>query len=243
MKAQSDCSKAYAHMKYALSYSESALETNNIEHTKHFAERSKAAFIQAQSSLNNCPCDSVEDMVNDAISYLSKVNSTKALKEAFYYTNKGQKLANATIAQLDNCTESVKGFAPDISIEVDNTIEELASIEAVQNDLLEQQESLKLKQTELKQRLANKKQQELTIKKEELINKLEVTVNANVITFNNALDACDCQKEVLKTTFKKEKLHKQSLVEIKTLGIDIIKELTANYLKQLNDCKDNQSTN
>ena len=180
ISAQSDCSKAYAYMVYALSYSESALESNDIEHVKHFSERSKMAFGKAQSSLSSCPCDSVEDMVNDAITYLSKVKNARTIKESYYYSNKGQKLADATISQLDNCTESVKGFLPDVSVEIDSAIDELASIEAVQNDLLQQQEALKQKQAELKQRLVEKKEQELVMKRKELISKFEITLNTNV---------------------------------------------------------------
>ncbi|WP_282043444.1 hypothetical protein [Winogradskyella flava] len=235
--AQSDCSTAYAHIVYALSHSESALEANNITHAKHFAERAKEAFIKVQTSLNDCDCDEVDDTVYDAIQYLSKAKKSTTLEDAYYYANKGKKLADATIAQLDICTLGIDApIMESTDVESSEATNELASIEAAQNQLLQQQQELERKQAELQQKLTEKKQEELRLQKEELIAKLESTLTQNVTTFNNALQACDCDNKVLNASIEKDKLQAKSLEAIKGSMIGLIKNLTSNYMKQLADC-------
>ncbi|WP_178989020.1 hypothetical protein [Winogradskyella schleiferi] len=235
--AQSDCSTAYAHIVYALSHSESALEANNVTHAKHFAKRAKEAFIKVQKSISDCECDTVDDTVYDAINYLSKAKNSTTLEDAYYYAHKGKKLANATIAQLDDCTIAAETpIVEAIVMETLDATDEQASLDASQNQLLQRQQELERQQAELQVKIAEKQNEELLLQKEHLIAKLESLVTQNVDTFNNALEACDCSTETLKATVEKEQLKAKSIHEIKGSVIGLIKSLTSNYMKQLADC-------
>jgi hypothetical protein len=240
LSAQSNCSEANSYIVYALSHSESALNANNVTHAKHFAERSREAFLLVQKSLKNCQCDEVDDLVYDAIDYLAKAEKAEKLDDAYYYAHKGKQFAEATIEKLNICTvttdEEVIIANADVITVTDNTADDLMSIEAQQDQLEQQQRELKLKQLELQQQLAEKKSQELNLKKEALIEKLELTVSTNIETFNSALKACDCEKETLNANLQKKELQSKSINDIKGSAITILKELTSNYMQQLADC-------
>ncbi|EDP70543.1 hypothetical protein FBALC1_07288 [Flavobacteriales bacterium ALC-1] len=249
LSAQSDCSGAYSNIVYALSHTESALDANNVTHAKHFSERAREAFERVQDALKKCDCDEVDDLVYDAINYLAKSKTAEKLDDAYYYANKGKKLAEATIEKLDICTSD----SIDTVVNNENTVNtettaidetgELSSIEDEKNQLEQQQLELERRQVELKQRIAQKKKEELDLKKEELILKMELTVANNVNTFNAALKACECDEETLKVSLEKGKLKSKSLNDIKASVVDVIKELTSNYIKQLVDCDNDDDDN
>lgn len=243
LAAQANCSEAYSNIVYALSHADSALEANNVTHAKHFAERSKEAFERVQVSLQNCDCEGVDDLVYDAINYLAKSKTAEKLDDAYYYANKGKLLAESTIEKLDVCTSSITNVDESIIEDTPATnseVNELSSIEDEQNQLEQQQLELKRKQAELEEKIAKKKQEELDLKKEGLILKMELTVSDNVKTFNSALQACDCSVKTLKASIEKEKLKSKSIDDIKITVIDVIKELTSNYMKQLAECDNNE---
>jgi len=238
--AQSDCSTAYAHIVYALSHSESALDANNVTHAKHFAVRAKEAFQRVQASLKDCQCEEVDDLVYDAIDYLAKAKTTEKLEDAYYFANKGKKLAEASIEKLDYCTvgsEDLVEVAPVSTEEPDNAMGELLSIAQQQEQLEQQQRALEGKQAELRQQLAQKKAQELDLKKEELILKLETTLATNIKTFNKALQDCNCNTEIENSTLNTKALSSKSLEEIRWAYIDAIEQLSSNYTIKLADCK------
>lgn len=242
LTAQSNCSEASSYIVYALSHSESALSANNVTHAKHFAERSREAFLSVQKSLNNCQCDDVDNLVYDAIDYLAKAKKADKLDDAYYYANKGKEFAEATIEKLNICTDTTNedvALANPEALEVteDTTdTNDSISIEEQQNLLEQQQRELERKQLELQEQLAEKKSQELHLKKEALIKKLELTVSTNIETFNNALKACNCEKETLKANLQKKELQSKSIDDIKGSAINVLKELTSNYMQQLADC-------
>lgn len=235
ISAQSDCSSAQAYIVYALSHSESALEANNTTHAKHFAKKAKEAFESVQGSLKNCQCDDVDDFVYEAINYLDKAKTAEKIEDAYFYANKGKKLAEATIENLDLCTavnESIIETAPET-----DTNTELSSIAYEQEQLKQQQIALEQKQAELQQKIAQKKEQETALKKEELIIKMELTVENTIKTFNDALNACGCSSEIINTSTSSDDLVALSIEDIRLSFIDTIKALSADYTLKLADCK------
>jgi len=232
--AQSDCSSAQAHIVYALSHSESALDANNVTHAKHFAKKAKEAFERVQVSLKDCHCDEVDDYVYNAIEYLSKAKTAEKLDDAYYYANKGKSLAETSIEKLDICTS----VSDDVSIaDTFDETNELSSSAYEQDQLMQQQLELERKHAEIKQKIARKKKQELYLKKEKLIIKMELVVLNNVKTFNTALSDCNCNTEILNVAIDNEDLFSKSLDDIRLSYIDTIKELSSDYTLKLVDCK------
>jgi len=230
--AQSDCSGAQAYIVYALSNSKSALDANNITHAKHYAEKAKESFENVQASLKNCHCDEVDDLVYNAIDYLSKAKPAVKIEDAYYFAKKGRELAEATIQKLDACTvtQDVVATAPL------NEADGLASIVLQQEQLKQQQKALEQKQAELNQKIIQKKEQELSLKKETLISKMELTVANNIKTFNDALSACDCNMKVLSKPINSADLLSKSIEDIRLWFMDTLEELSSNYTMKLKDC-------
>lgn len=231
--AQTDCSGAQAYIVYALSNTKSALEANNITHAKHFAEKAKESFENVQASLESCQCEDINDLVYNAINYLSKAKPAKKIEDAYYYANKGNQLAKAIIEKLDTCTAVTKDAISTVQI---NKTDEISSISYEQEQLKQQQLVLEQKQAKLKQKLKLKKEQELTLKKEELISKMEFTIQNNINTFNEALSACDCNTKILNPSINSEDLFIQSFEGIRLFFIDTIQGLSSNYMLKLSDC-------
>lgn len=227
--AQSDCSGAQAYIVYALSNSKAALDANNITHAKHYAEKAKESFENVQASLKDCQCDEVDDLVYNAINFLSRAKPSDKIEDAYYFSKKGREIAEAVIEKLDACT--VNSNAPPL-----NATDELSSLAYEQEQLKKQQQALEQKQAELKQKLIDKKEQELTLKKETLISKMELTVANNIKVFNEALSACDCNSEISSPSINKANLLSQSVENIRLSFIKTIKDLSTNYTLKLTNC-------
>lgn len=230
--SQSDCSGAQSYIVYALSNSKAALEANNLTHAKYYAAKAKESFERVQATLNNCPCDEVDDFVYDAIAYLAKAESAEKKEQAYYLAQKGKELALATIEKLDACTMG----SGNVSFTTNNETDELSSIAKQQEQLKLQQLALEQKQEELKQKLIEKEKQESTLKKEALISRMTTTVNDNIKTYNEALTTCNCETEILRTPINQTNLTSQSLDAIRLRFIKMITELSVQYTLKLKGC-------
>lgn len=226
VNAQRDCEEAHSDVIYAYSHVKSAYDSNNVSHLKDYANRSFEAFERAKKILNDCGCEASYNKAYDAAELLGKVAPVTTFEDGRFYVKRARDIAKDVINELEICTK------------LSEEDEAIVALEHERLKLQQQQIELKLKEEKLKQQLAQKEAKEMQLKKEQLIQKNETALDANISTFNDALDACNCETTVKKVDYKKDVLLKKDLNQIKKEYLTIFKKMTSNYLEKLNACTD-----
>lgn len=224
--SQSDCSDSNSDLIYAYSHVKSAYDSNNVTHLKYFSKKSLDAFERTKKNLESCGCDKAYNFAYDAAELLSKVPDSKTFEDGRFYVKRARTIAKDVINELEICTQ------------LNSEDEALVELENEQFKLKQQQIELQLKEEDIKLKMVEREAKELHLKKEQLIRKNELAINANVKTLNEVLDACECDSEVLLTEHDKDILLSKDLAEIKAQYLNIVKDLTSNYLKKLSACND-----
>jgi hypothetical protein len=226
VEAQSSCEEAHSDGIYGYSHVKSAYDSNNISHLKDYAKRSFDAFERAKKILKDCGCDASYNKAYDAAELLYKVEPSATFEDGRFYVKRARDIAKDVINELEICTK------------LSEEDQDIVALEHERLKLQQQQIELKLKEEKLKNQLAQKEAKELLLKKEQLIQKNEIALDANISTFNDALDACNCEIKVEKVTYEKNKLLNKDLNQIKKEYLSIFKKMTNNYLEKLNACTD-----
>ena len=226
LDAQNSCEEAHSDVIYGYSHVKSAYDSNNISHLKDYAKRSFEAFERAKKILEDCGCEASYNKAYDAAALLHKVEPVATFEDGRFYVKRARDIAKDVINELEICTK------------LSEEDEAIVALEHERLKLQKQQIELKLKEEKLKHQLAQKEAKELLLKKEQLIQKNEIALDANISTFNDALNACNCEVKVEKVTYEKNKLLNKDLNQIKKEYLSIFKKMTNNYLEKLNACTD-----
>ena len=226
VNAQSDCQTAHSDIIYAYSHVKSAYDSNNVTHLKDYSNRSFEAFNRAKTVLENCGCETSYNKAYDAADLLEKVASVSTFEDGRFYVKRAREIAKDVINELEICTK------------LSEEEEAMVALEQEKLKLKQQQIELAIKEELLKEQLAEKAAKEILLKKEQLIRKSETALNANISTFNDALNACNCEVKVEKVSYQKDKLLDKNLNQIKKEYLTLFKKMTNNYLEKLNACTD-----
>lgn len=224
--AQSNCNDAHSDVIYAYSHVKSAYDSNNVSHLKDYSKRSTDAFNRAKIILNDCGCETSYNYAYDASELLSKVADAKSFEDGRFYVKRARDIAKKVINELEICTKLTQED------------EALAELEYDRFKLQQQQIELQIKEEQLKQKLAQKEAAKIRIKKEQLISKNDLALTTKIESFNTILNACNCEAEMPKISYKKEALLAKDLNQIKKEYLTIFKSMTSNYLNKLNACAD-----
>ncbi|WP_111308245.1 hypothetical protein [Confluentibacter sediminis] len=231
--AQNSCEGANSDLIYAYSHVKSSYNSNNISHLKYYANRSLEAFERSKKKLKECGCETAYDLAYDAAQLLSKVESAESFEDGRFFVKRARDIAQQSVTELDRCTISTK----EIQINADN--QELSSLQMEQEKLKQQQEELKRKSEEIKIKMAEQNAMALKLKKQEMINSYKSAISSNIESYNNALKACNCDKNLITLEDKNMDVSEKSEAEIKRYYLNSLKSLNSNYLYQLNLCDDN----
>lgn len=227
---QTACDDANSDLIYAYSNVKSSYESNNKDHLKYYAKRSKEAFERSKKNLKACGCITSYDLAYEAVQLLSKVETAETFEDGRFFVKRAKEIGQQSITELDKFTVPTKDTP------VDNS-QSLSSLQIEQEKLKKQQEELKLRAEEIKMKMAEQDEMALKLKKEEMINSYKSVISSNVESYNSALKVCNCNQSLIKLEDKNIDVSEKSVDEIKLYYLNSLKGLTSNYLAQLNTCK------
>ncbi|MGJ5642211.1 hypothetical protein [Formosa sp. S-31] len=229
-KGFSQCSDVQSDLSYAYSHVKDAFEANNLTHLQYYANRSLKAFERAQDKFKTCKCEVANNLTYDNIETLEKVDRAKTFEDARFFIKRAIEGAKNTMNALDKCTAVGASDLPLVnnstSLASATPSAPIITSSSVSNDQL---------------KLAEQKELELRQIKQLLIGQNKAIVLSNIEVYNKALEICDCKSEVLDITQNEEEneLISKSIDQIKSHYLNTLKQLTASYLSQLNQCADN----
>lgn len=229
-KGFSQCSDVQSDLSYAYSHVKDAFEANNLTHLQYYANRSLKAFERAQEKFETCKCEVANNLTYDNIETLEKVDRAKTFEDARFFIKRAIEGAKNTMNALDKCTAVGASDLPLVnnstSLASATPSAPIITSSSVSNDQL---------------KLAEQKELELRQIKQLLIGQNKAIVLSNIEVYNKALEICDCKSEVLDITQNEEEneLISKSIDQIKSHYLNTLKQLTASYLSQLNQCADN----
>jgi hypothetical protein len=228
---QTACDDANSDLIYAYSNVKSSYESNNKDHLKYYAKRSKEAFERSKKNLKACGCITSYDLAYEAVQLLSKVETAETFEDGRFFVKRAKEIGQQSITELDKFTVPTK------DIQVNNGNEQLSSLQVEQEKLKKQQDELKLRAEEIKMKMAEQDEMALKLKKEEIINSYKSVISSNIESYNNALKVCNCNHSLIKLEEKNINASEKSVEEIKLYYLNSLKGLTSNYLAQLDTCK------
>lgn len=222
IKGFSQCSDVQSDLSYAYSHVKDAFEANNLTHLQYYANRSLEAFKRAQEKFKTCKCEVADNLTYDNIITLEKVESSETFEDGRFYIKRAIEGAKNTMNALDKCTA------------VSSTSNYSAASTTINTTMIAQADASGLDPLQL----AAQKEQELKQIKQLLIGKNKAVVLSNIEVYNQALEICNCKSKILDITQNEEEneLISKSIEDIKSHYLNTLKELTSNYLTQLNQC-------
>tara|TARA_R110002049_G_C9175812_1_gene562621 strand:+ start:675 stop:1091 length:417 start_codon:yes stop_codon:yes gene_type:complete len=116
---QKNCEEADSDLIYAYSHVKSAYNSNNIDHLKHYANRSLESFKRAKPKLKTCGCEVAYNKVYDAIELLENVESAKTNEDGRFYVKRTRDLAKECITEMDKCTVAMDKIDPKVVVQIE----------------------------------------------------------------------------------------------------------------------------
>ena len=227
--AQTNCDDASAYLVNAYSHVKDAYDSNNISHLKYYANRSVESFKLSKKTLDDCDCKTALELAEKGMDLLVKVEDAETFEDGRFYVKRARDISKKSVIEIDKC-------AYNNSIETPIESNELTNLQSEQLKLQQQQEALKLKEEELKTKLAEQKGKALILQKKQLILNYENAIVANIKTYNETLNICDCNHEILKNSETSEGIIAKSIEDIKTHYTNSLKVVASKYISQLNSC-------
>lgn len=225
-ESQSECLEVYGDLNNAYANVKDAYESNNISHLKYFSERSLELFKIVQSNLKDCDCRKAYELSIDATEILIKVKPANTYEDGRYFVKRARELGSETISALDMCTVSAS----------DEVEESLSDLEIEQKKLEVQQAEIVEKEAELKRLMQKRQLNEIQVHKELLVKKNEAAISQNIKSYNDILDACDCDATVENENYDREALLSKELNIIKHKYLTLNQSITLTYLAELKKC-------
>jgi hypothetical protein len=253
-----DCGKAHSAASYALFHAKKALNADNFDHQRYYAERSVEAFTKTQTLIKDCGCKSANNAILDGIDNLTKAANAEDWEKGRFYTKKGVANAQDLIGFIEECTSGENQPQTIYTIDDGNTDRAEAlqlkkeAITEKQRKIEEAKKLLAQEEEQLKKELAVQQQQEaqrLKARKQELLQQQTYKLKAEkaLQDFEQAItaltQALDCQNayQIIKETYQRTDtaLERENLAGTKTYYTSKAKEIAAKALEKLKDCATN----
>lgn len=206
---------------------ESGDDTYNLKDLLYHAQRASVAINKVVSSLEfSSTCNNALNLSNEISGLLDAALISDNHGDGRINISQCKELITKTFYEFDVC--SIKG----------NGNEALSELEHQQSNLRLQQIELELRAKEIQRQLAEKKAKESSLIKQNFINSNKKIFISNVKSYNDQLNACECNISVSNNKFDNlTELNSKSLAEIKAYYLDKTIAITKIYLDNLNSCK------
>lgn len=236
-----ECEVAYQDATYGYQHAETAMEANNVEQLKQYANRSKIAIQKVLESTKICGCLDANNASFDALTNLEKALEKEKFEAVRLFVNRARSNAKDIIIALDNCSANDPSFALK-ETEVNILAQEKLLLEQQQR-LLEQQQKL---QAQIKEQ--QRMQKEITAQKEEMLelqkevrlaSELDLTqLETLIINFSQTMGCKDTQPLTESSYLKTEdELGLETLEATKVFYAEKAKEMANNLLNRLSSCE------
>jgi len=220
----SNCSEVSSDVSYAYSHLKKAYNSNNVDHLKHYAERSISALLRSVEILNDCGCESALANAKKGLYLLNRIATTETFEDGRFYVKRARPIAKEVIIALDYCTAR----DPEISLQS-------AHLTTEQAQHIPEPEQIK-KQGEIpKSQLEAAENARAKLQNEHLISNLEGLIMKNLNTHNETLKSYNC-KPISEKLYKSNASLPDSERAIKLYYKNILEKLSKEYLSALDSC-------
>ncbi|MEM7086363.1 MAG: hypothetical protein AAF489_09285 [Bacteroidota bacterium] len=236
-----ECEVAYQDATYGFQHAETAMEANNVEQLKQYANRSKVAIEKVLLSTEKCGCQDANNASYDALANLDKALEKDKFEAVRLFVSRAKVNAKDIIVALDICSATDPSFA--LKETESNILAQEKLLLEQQQKLLEQQQKLQA-QIKEQQRLQN----EITAQKKEMLElqksvrlaseldlrELETLINS----FTKTMGCKDTQPLTESSYLKTEdELELETLEATKVFYAEKAKEMANNLLNRLSSCE------
>ncbi len=101
--AQNFCEDADSYLVYAFSNAKRSFESNNIQHVKHYSEKSLKSLEKAKFNLKKCGDNTSYELAYDGIEILEKVEYQDKYEEAVFFAKKAKGI-------IENCMDALSNY-------------------------------------------------------------------------------------------------------------------------------------
>ncbi|NJB69641.1 hypothetical protein GGR42_000103 [Saonia flava] len=248
-----NCDTAYSAATYAVAHTKRALNADNFDHQKYYAERALEAFEKAEGLITNCGCNKALNPIIDGIDQLKSAIDPEDWDMGRYHTKRAFGYAQDVLTTMDVC--SGNNNAPNNSVDPDlienivdqNLTEEQKRLAEEQKKLLKQQQILEQKIEEQKilaeQAKVNRQielEEQLRLKRvaEQSLDDLERKIKELAIIYG-----CDNTQSLINgyKSRKDEVLNNETLEETKNYYLQQTISLQAKAMEMFKKCVSNPS--
>ncbi|MBL4662165.1 MAG: hypothetical protein JKY22_01030 [Flavobacteriaceae bacterium] len=236
-----ECEVAYQDATYGYQHAETAMEANNVEQLKQYANRSKIAIRKVLLSTEKCGCQDANNASYDALTNLDKALEKEKFEAIRMFVNRARKNAKDIIIALDICSATDPAFA--LKETEGNILAQEKLLLEQQQKLLEQQEKLRVQleeQRKLQAEIAIQKEEMLELqRKVRLASELDLTQLETLINdFTQTMGCKDTQPLTESSYLKTEhELGLETLEATKAFYVEKAKEMANNLLNRLSSCE------
>jgi len=235
------CEFAYQDAGYGLQHIETAMEANNIDHLRQYAQRSKIAVEKVLASTERCGCIDANYASYDAIENLSKALKKTEFDQIRFFVNRAKINTKKILVSLDVC--STNDPADDLKAQEGNLL-------AKEQQLLLQQQELLAQQQQLQEQIAAQKkmQEDIKLEKEAMLveqKKVQLEAETSLLElevlinkFTNSM-GCKDTKSLTESSFQRNNsvLQGESLEGTKIFYAEKAKEMANAFFNRLSGCE------
>jgi len=236
-----ECEVAYQDATYGYQHAETAMEANNVQQLKQYANRSKIAIKKVLDSTEKCGCQAANNASYDALENLEKALEKDEFNEVRMFVNRAKTNAKDIIIALDVCSATDPSFA--LQETEGNILAQEKLLREQQQRLLEQQRKLEaqlLEQQRLQAEIVAQKAEMLSLqKKVKQSSELDLSELENLI--NKFTQTMGCKETAPLTELPylrdEEALVEETLQATKIFYAEKAKEMANNLLNRLSSCE------
>ena len=151
--ANNPCGSAYQDASYAIEHSEKAMQSNNIEHLKQYAQRALEAIDKVYDQTEKCGCLEASNSGYDAKQALNKALEKEKFEVARFYVKNALSNTRSALVSLDLCNEPDPSY--DLVVDENNLLGQEEELLQQQQELLKKQKALEA-QLKAQRELQNK---------------------------------------------------------------------------------------
>ena len=236
-----ECEVAYQDATYGYQHAETAMEANNVEQLKQYANRSQIAIRKVLNSTEKCGCQDANNASYDALENLEKAMEKDEFNEVRMFVNRAKTNAKEIIVALDVCSATDPSFA--LQETEGNILAQEKLLKEQQQRLLEQQQKLEVQlkeQKRLQAEIVAQKAEMLSLqKKVKQSSEMDLSQLEDVI--NKFTQTMGC-KEIAPLTESaylrnEEELALETLQATKIFYAEKAKEMANTLLNRLSSCE------
>ena len=236
-----ECEVAYQDATYGFQHAETAMEANNVEQLKQYANRSKVAIQKVLLSTEKCGCQDANNASFDALANLDKALEKVKFEDVRLFVNRAKTNAKDIIIALDVCSATDPSFA--LKETQGNIIAQEKLLLEQQQKLLEQQQKLQAQieeQQRLQKEIAAQKEEMVALqKKVRLASEIDLTQLETLINNFTKTMGCEDTQPLTESSYLKteDELALETLEATKVFYAEKAKEMANNLLNRLSSCE------